>query len=243
LSPRCATLAIHRPRDYDTGDILMGEATTQPIRILIADDHALVRRGIRATLTERPQWTIVGEADNGRQAVALATTLRPDVAVLDMTMPQLNGLDATRQILAINRSVRILILTVHDSESLIREVFKAGARGYLLKSDAGADLVAAVQALLAGRYFFTSSVAEKVVEGYLRGDAAVVEPAQGALTPRERQILQLLAEGQSNKEIAKTLSISVKTAETHRGNIMRKMEFTSLPDLVRYAIKNGMTAP
>src|SRR5258706_9236507 len=117
----------------------MGDAPTQPIRILIADDHALVRRGIRATLAERPHWSIVGEADNGRQAVALATTLRPDVAVLDMTMPQLNGLDAAREILSGNRNVRILILTVHDSESLIREVFKAGARGYLLKSDAGAD--------------------------------------------------------------------------------------------------------
>ena len=210
-------------------------------RILIADDHALVRRGICATLADEPAWRVVGEAENGQQAVELAASLRPDVAVLDVTMPTLNGLDATRAILAANPEVRVLILTVHESEQLIREVFRAGARGYMLKSDAGADLVAAVTALIRGRMYFTSKIGQLVLQGYLRDGSLQQQSASaGPLSPRERQILQLLAEGNANKDIARLLQISVKTAETHRGNIMRRMGFASLSDLVRYAIKNGM---
>ena len=215
----------------------------KPARILIADDHALVRRGIAATLADNPRWALVAEAVDGRQAVELAAELKPDVCILDMTMPGLNGLDAARAILTADPATRVLILTVHESEQLIREVFKLGARGYLLKSDAGHDLIAAIETLLADRLYFTSRVARVVLEGYLRSDGPTEREANGTLSPREREIVQLLAEGKTNKEIARALSISVKTAETHRGNIMRKMEFGSLSDLVRYAIKNGMIQP
>ena len=213
-------------------------------RILIADDHALVRRGVAATLTEHPGWTVVAEAADGREALEMAGRLRPDVAVLDMTMPSMNGIDAARAILAASPETRILIVTVHESEQLIREVFRTGARGYLLKSDAGSELVAAVDALLRNRMYFTSKVAAVVMESFLRdGEYAEQRATTGPLSPREREIVQLLAEGRSNKDIARALQISVKTAETHRSNIMRKMHFGSLSDLVRYAIKNGMVQP
>ena len=205
-------------------------------RIVIADDHELVRRGLAATLLEVRGWTVVAEAANGRQAVEQVSAHKPDIAILDLTMPELNGLDATRQILAVLPATGVLILTAHESEQLIREVLSAGARGYVLKSDAGRNLVSAVEALLDGRPFFTSKVAALVLEGYLRGpDLADGIPT---LSTREREIVQLLAEGRSNKEVARVLSISVKTAETHRSNIMRKMQFTSLSDLVRYAVRN-----
>ena len=216
----------------------------QPARILIADDHALVRRGIHATLDEDPRWQVVAEAEDGRAAVELAARLKPDVVVLDVTMPGLNGLDAARAILAADPAVRVLILTVHESEQLVHEVFRAGARGYLLKSDAGTELVAAVEALLAGRLHFTSKVGRLVLEGFLgEGPERRVGSASTPLSAREREVLQMLAEGQSNKDIARQLDISVKTAETHRANIMRKMEFESLSDLVRYAIKNRIIPP
>lgn len=211
------------------------------VRILIADDHELIRKGIASTLEEVPGWTIVGQAENGRQAVELAANLRPDVVILDMTMPELNGLEATRQILANRTGERVLILTAHESEQLVREVLNAGAQGYVLKSDAGRALVTAVEALMDGRPFFTSRVARIVLDGFLRSPEGVPssEPAQ-TLSPREREIVQLLAEGKSNKEVARALGITVKTAETHRGNIMRKMEFASLSDLIRYAIRNNI---
>ena len=212
------------------------------IRILIADDHELFRRGLAAELTQVAGWQVVGEAANGRDAVALAAELKPDLVVLDLTMPELNGLDAARQILGADPSLKVLILTAHESEQLVREVLSAGAQGYVLKSDAGRILVAALQALLAGGPFFTSNVARMVLEGYLRSES----PDTGAaavLSAREREIVQLLAEGNSNKDIANVLKISVKTAETHRSNIMRKMEFASLPELVRYAIRNKIIDP
>jgi DNA-binding NarL/FixJ family response regulator len=211
------------------------------VRILIADDHELIRKGIVSTLEEVPGWTVVGQAENGRQAVELAQSLHPDIAILDMTMPELNGLEATRQILASRTGERVLILTAHESEQLVREVLNAGAQGYVLKSDAGRALVRAVEALMDGRPFFTSKVARIVLDGFLRSPegAPGSDPAQ-TLSPREREIVQLLAEGKSNKEVARALGITVKTAETHRSNIMRKMEFTSLSDLIRYAIRNNI---
>ena len=211
------------------------------VRILIADDHELIRKGIAATLEEVPGWSVVAQAENGRQAVDLAQSLRPDIVVLDMTMPELNGLEATRQILSNRTGERVLILTAHESEQLVREVLNAGAQGYVLKSDAGRALVSAVEALLDGRPFFTSKVARIVLDGFLRSpDGAPTGDAAQTLSPREREIVQLLAEGKSNKEVARALGITVKTAETHRSNIMRKMQFASLSDLIRYAIRNNI---
>jgi len=208
------------------------------VRILIADDHELIRRGLVSALADRTDWSIVAEACNGRQACELAARLTPDIAVLDLTMPELNGLDATREIRVRAPKTRILIVTAHESEQLIREVLDAGAMGYVLKSDAGQVLVQAVEALLDERPYFTSKIARLVLDGYLRSGEDSGAPAAGALSARERHIVQLLAEGNNNKEVARTLQLSVKTVETHRSNIMRKMEFSSLPDLVRYAIRN-----
>jgi DNA-binding NarL/FixJ family response regulator len=208
------------------------------VRILIADDHELIRRGLVSALSDRPEWTIVAEAADGRQACELAARLTPDIAVLDLTMPELNGLDVTRQIRASTPKTRILIVTAHESEQLIRDVLDAGAMGYVLKSDAGRVLVQAIEALLDERPFFTSKVARFVLEGYLRSGEDSVTQSAVALSPRERHIVQLLAEGNNNKEVARALQLSVKTVETHRSNIMRKMEFGSLADLVRYAIRN-----
>ena len=213
------------------------------IRILIADDHELIRRGLVSALSDRPDWSIVAEAADGRQACELAARLTPEIAVLDLTMPELNGLDATREIRASSPKTRILIVTAHESEQLIRDVLDAGAMGYVLKSDAGRVLVQAIEALLDERPFFTSKVARVVLEGYLRSGEESVTQTAVALSPRERHIVQLLAEGNNNKEVARTLQLSVKTVETHRSNIMRKMEFGSLADLVRYAIRNKIVDP
>jgi DNA-binding NarL/FixJ family response regulator len=213
-----------------------------PARILIADDHELLRRGLVAELSQVPGWVVVAEVANGRAAVASAAELKPDLVVLDLTMPELNGLEAARRILSADPGTRILILTAHESEQLVREVLSVGARGYVLKSDAGRILVVALQALLEGGSFFTSSVARMVMDGYLRNEANDASTAQ-TLSGREREIVQLLAEGNSNKDVARALNISVKTAETHRSNIMRKLSLGSLPELVRYAIRNNIIEP
>jgi len=214
------------------------------VRILIADDHELLRRGLVATLGEMADWSVVGQAANGREAVALATQLQPEVVVLDITMPELNGLEATRQILDAAPETRVLILSVHESEQVVREVLAAGAQGYLLKSDAGRELVTAVQALLNNKPYFTSRVAQMVLQGFLN---APMSPGGGhetsRLSPREREIVQLLAEGKTTKEVAALLGISTKTAETHRANVMRRLGFRSVVELVRYAIRNGIIEP
>jgi DNA-binding NarL/FixJ family response regulator len=213
-------------------------------RLILADDHELLRRGLRVTLAAVDRWKIVGEAGTGREAVELASKLDPDLAILDITMPDLNGLDATRQIVAANSRIKILILTMHESEQVVREVLAAGAQGYLLKSDAGRSLVQAVEALLDNQPHFTSKVARLVLQGYLEGHRETSQTKDApALSMREREIVQLLAEGKSNKEVAEVLGISVKTAETHRTNIMRKLDFHSITDLVRYAIRNKMVEP
>lgn len=213
------------------------------VRIVIADDHEIVRKGIAAQISQRPNWEVIAEATNGRDAVTVALRMKPDLIVLDLSMPELNGLAAASQILAAWPEARILMLTVHESEQLVREVLAAGARGYVLKSDAGRILMAALDALLEGGTFFTPKVGKMVLDGYLRNPAGSEEPGAGALSPREREIVQLLAEGKSNKEVATALGISVKTAETHRSNIMRKGGFGSLADLVRYAIRNRIIEP
>jgi DNA-binding NarL/FixJ family response regulator len=213
------------------------------LKILVADDHEIVRHGLCALLRGQPDWEICGEASDGREAVEKALALSPDVMVLDIGMPNLNGLEATRQILKANPHARILILTLHDSDQLVQEVLDAGARGFLLKSDAARDLVAAVEAVRRDKIYFTPKVSSMVLNGYLRRTdtkAHAETPTRSRLTPREREIVQLLAEGKSSKEVAVVLGLSVKTAETHRSNIMRKLDLHSVSDLVLYAVRNNI---
>lgn len=214
----------------------------KPLQILIADDHEVVRHGLRALLQNHPGWQVCGEATNGREAVDKALALRPDVVVLDIGMPNLNGLDAARDIVKADPQIAILILTIDESEQVMREVLNAGARGFVLKSDAARDLVAAVEALQHHRTFFTSKVAEMVLDGYLRGGdpSPRTEVVPDRLTRREREVVQLLAEGKTTKEVATHLGMSVKTAETHRSNIMRKLDFHSVSQLVVYAVRNNI---
>lgn len=214
-------------------------------RIVIADDHELVRQGLRRVLAEHGQWDIVGEATDGRAAVDLARKEHPDVVILDYSMPGLNGLEATRQIRAELPRTEVLLLTMHDAEVLVREVLAAGAKGFILKTDAGRVLIQAVETLLQHQPFFTPQVSALVLSGYLR--TASGEPAGdevgATLTAREREVLQLIAEGRSTKEVAEGLGMSTKTAETHRANLMRKLGLRSLAELVRYAIRNKVIEP
>lgn len=214
----------------------------ESVRLLVADDHAVVRTGIKSLLEEQPGWKVVAEACDGREAVEKAKQIKPAVAILDITMPGLNGLEATRQIVENVPRTQVLILTVHDSEVLAQQVLQAGARGYLLKSDVGRDLITAVDALLRNRTYLTSTVSRLIMDGYLgKGPRPGEENGMGGslrLTSRDREIIQLLAEGKSSKEVASVLNISVKTAETHRANLMRKLDCHSVVELVRYAVRN-----
>jgi DNA-binding NarL/FixJ family response regulator len=214
------------------------------LRILLADDHDIVRRGLKELLQERPGWTVCAEASNGREAVELAAEHRPQVAVLDLSMPELNGLEATRRIRQATPETEVLVFTMHDSEELVRNVLAAGARGYLLKSDAALQLVPAVESLAQRKPFFAGRISEVLLEGFLnpeRHDGS--RDSAERLTSREREIVQLLAEGNSNKEIARSLDLSIKTVETHRAAVMRKLDLHSLADLVRFAIRNQIVSP
>jgi DNA-binding NarL/FixJ family response regulator len=203
-------------------------------RILIADDHDVVRSGVRAILEAQEGWEVVGEAADGKEAVDKALATRPDVVVLDYGLPVMNGIEATRQIRARVAGAEVLLFTMHDTASLVREVLEAGARGFLLKSDARRFLIAAVESLAAHKPFFTSQVSETLLETYLAKGAA----ADCVLTAREKSVVQLIAEGQSNKKIADILSISLKTVETHRASAMRKLNLDTTAALIRYAIRN-----
>ena len=209
-----------------------------PVRILIADDHQVVRTGLRALLESKSGWQVCAEAANGREAVEKAGQLKPDVAVLDIGMPLLNGVEATRQIRKLSPQTEVLILTMHDSEVLVQEVLEAGAHGYILKDDADRNLVAAVDALRRHKPYLSSRVSEAAASAVGSEGSSFGRSSRSRLTPREREILQLLAEGKSNKEVADLLGISVKTAETHRANIMLKLDFHSITELVRYAVRN-----
>jgi DNA-binding NarL/FixJ family response regulator len=214
------------------------------LRILLADDHDIVRRGMRELLEEQVGWSVCAEAGNGRVAVELALAHRPQVCVLDLSMPELNGLEATRRIKEALPETEILIFSMHESEELIRDVLAAGARGYLLKSDASRQLVPAVETLARHQPFFSGRVSEVVLGGFLKPEPVKTGSTAGErLTSREREVVQLLAEGQSNKQIATKLDLSVKTVETHRTSAMRKLGLKSLPDLVRFAIRNQMVQP
>jgi DNA-binding NarL/FixJ family response regulator len=211
------------------------------LRILIADDHEVVRRGLCTLLQSHEGWEVCGEAKDGRETVEKAKQVKPDVVILDVGMPNLNGLAATRQLLQQNPQQKVIVLTITDSDQVIREALDAGARGFVLKSDAARDLISAVEALQANRMFFTPRVNDMKLAGFLdkgqngsNGDSS----KSPTLTPREREVIQLLAEGKSSKEVACLLSLSTKTAETHRSNIMRKLDIHSIRDLVVYAVKN-----
>jgi DNA-binding NarL/FixJ family response regulator len=213
------------------------------VRILLADDHDVVRRGLRWLLEAQPGWQVVAEARTGREAVALAAEWRPDIAIIDLAMPELNGLEATRRIRKELPGTEVLVFTAHQAERLMREALLAGARGFLLKSDAGERLVAAVASLAGHRPFFSAQVSEVLLDAFVRGSASPSTLESEVLTAREREIVQLLAEGRGNREIGEALGISAKTVETHRAAIMRKLGIGSLAGLVRYAVRNQLVEP
>jgi DNA-binding NarL/FixJ family response regulator len=211
------------------------------LSILIADDHALIRRGMRTLLESQPNWQVCGEAQNGREALEEARRLKPDLAVLDITMPELNGLEAIARLRKEVPETRVLVLTMHDDKELIQAAVKAGAHGYLLKSDSERDLIVAVDRLAHHKGFFPQSASDTVRNDFRGAHRATSsQRLRGLLTNREREVLQLLAEGRSNKEVAGRLGISTRTAETHRAGIMRKLACCSIADLVRYAIRKRM---
>jgi len=205
-------------------------------RILIADDHDVVRSGVRTILEGHEGWQVVGEARDGKDALDQALATRPDIVVLDYGLPMMNGVEATRQIRARVPGVEVLIFTMHDTATLVREVLEAGARGFLLKSDARRFLVAAVESLAAHNPFFTGKVSQALLETYLAKGAA----ADSVLTAREKSVVQLIAEGQTNRKIAGVLSISLKTVETHRASAMHKLNLDTTAALIRYAIRNKL---
>ena len=209
------------------------------LRILLADDHKVVRQGTRALLSTVPEWEIVGEADNGRDAVSLTSELKPDIVILDIGMPELNGLDATRQIKKKLPETEVLIFTGQETEELVHDVFDSGARSYIMKTDAADHLIDALKALSEHKHFFTSRISEIVFARYIQGKKTVEgAPEKSRITDREREIVQLLAEGKSSKEIATILGISVRTVETHRSAIMKKLGLKSFSELIRYAVRN-----
>jgi DNA-binding NarL/FixJ family response regulator len=210
------------------------------LRILIADDHDLLRRGVKELLQSHAGWEVCGEAHTGREAVAQAEQLKPDIAILDISMPDLNGVDAAKKIRKASPGTEVLILSVHYSDQLIRDILEAGVRGYIVKSDSDRDLIIAVEALANHKPFFTPRATEVMLTNFNEGRARpeISEPIRERLTAREREIVQLLAEGKSSKEVASCLCISVKTAETHRANVMRKLQLHAVSELVRYAVRN-----
>ena len=219
--------------------------TTPPLRILIADDHDVVRQGTCAVIERVPGWEVCGIASTGREAVAKATELQPDIVVMDMTMPELNGLDAAIQIKRRLPKTEIIIFSGHATEQLIREAFEAGVKSFINKAEAHTYLVEAIESLSRHKPFFTDDVSEVLFSNILNraeGNRDATEPGQ-RVSPREREIIQLLAEGKSNKEVAEALGISVRTAETHRASILRKLNLDSVADLVRYAIRNKIIEP
>ncbi len=214
----------------------------KPVRILIADDHDVVREGLKTILAARADFEVCGEAATGREAVAQAKELKPDVVVLDFSMPELNGFEATRQIRQALPGTEVLILTMHDSETLAREVLAAGARGFLLKTHAKRQLAAAVDALAQHQPFFTGNLSAQMLDTFLHPEKhpARTGAPHDRLTPREREIVQLIAEGRTSKDIARQLGLSVKTADAHRANVMRKLDLHSVSELVVYAVRNHM---
>ena len=209
---------------------------TRKIRVLLADDHTVVRQGFRLILAAQPDMEILGEAGNGREAVEMAERLEPDIVVMDVAMPELNGIEATRRLAKSAPRVRVLALSMHKDSVYVREILRSGARGYLLKDAVDSDLLAAVRAVAAGQGYLSPGVSEAVLSDYRRH---VTDPLD-LLSSREREVLQMIAEGKTNKEIASTLSLSVYTVDAHRGRIMEKLNLHSMGELVRFAMRNGL---
>ena len=210
-------------------------------RILLADDHKILREGIRALLESQPGLTVVGEADNGRTAVAMAKELMPDVVVLDIGMPELNGVEAARRMIHENPRLRIIALSMHSDRRFVSEMLKAGASAYLLKDGAFEELVEAIGAVIAGNVYLSPGIAGVVVDDYVSQIGDPVRTAFGVLSSREREVLQLMSEGLATKQIASSLRVSVKTVETHRRQIMEKLDLHSVAELTKYAIREGLT--
>lgn len=212
----------------------------RPLRIMIADDHHIIRTGIKAILETRSEWKICAEADDGDTAVVLALSHLPDIAILDYSLPILNGIEAARKIRDTNPAIQVLMYTMHGDEMLIRDALKIGVRGYLLKSEEDTELVAAVEALGNGKTYFSHRVTQCLLDDFLDGEKAV---ASQTLTSREREVVQLVAEGETNKNIAARWGVSVKTVDTHRTSAMKKLKLRSAVDLTRFAIRNRMIEP
>jgi len=213
------------------------------IRILLADDHQLMRSGVRLMLEREADLSVVGEASDGREAVSMAKTLKPEVVVMDIGMPNLNGIEAAHQMTQENPQLAIVMVSMHSDESYVLRALKAGARGYLLKDSAEADLIKAVHAVGSGKSFFSPVVSKMLLDDYVRKlKRSDTEDAYDLLTPREREILQLIAEGKSNKDIANLLDLSVYTVESHRSNLMEKLNLRGLPELILYAVRKGIIA-
>lgn len=211
------------------------------IRIVLADDHTIIRSGLKLLLEQQPNFKVVAEAEDGRQAVELAAKHHPDVVIADIGMPLLNGIEATRQIVAHEPHPDVVILSMHSDESYVLRALKAGARAYILKNSAEADLIRAVCAVSEGKSFFSPAIGKMLLEDYVRRvKEKEVEDSYDLLTPREREILQLLAEGKTNKDVANLLNLSLYTVETHRGNILAKLNLHSVPELILYAVRRGI---
>ena len=211
------------------------------IRVLLADDHKLIRAGLRLVVDQQPDLSVVGEADDGRQAVELAKSLKPNVVVMDIGMPNLNGIEAARQIGEMDPSAAVVMLSMHSDESYVLRALSAGARAYLLKDSATTDLVQAIHAVAEGKSFFSPAVSKVLLQDYMRKlRRSGAEDSYDLLSPREREVLQLVAEGKSNKEVASLLNLSVYTVETHRAKIMQKLNLKGVPELILYAVRKGI---
>lgn len=214
-----------------------------PIRVLLADDHTLIRAGLRMVVSSQPDFIVVGEANHGREAVALAEQLRPDVVVMDVGMPSLNGIEACRRVHDSLPQTQVIMLSMHSDEGYVLRALKAGAKGYLLKDSAEADLASAIRAVSAGKSFFSPAVSKVLLEDYMRKlERAGAEDSFELLSPREREVLQLVAEGKSSKEVANLLELSVYTVETHRAKVMQKLKLHNIPELILYAVRKGIVS-
>jgi two-component system response regulator NreC len=215
----------------------------KPVRVLLADDHTLIRAGLRMVVAAQPDFTVVGEASDGREAVALAEQLKPEVVVMDIGMPSLNGIEACRQVHELLPQTQIVMLSMHSDEGYVLRALRAGAKAYLLKDSAEADLANAIRAVVAGKSFFSPAVGKVLLEDYMRKlERTGGEDSFDLLSPREREVMQLVAEGKSSKEIANLLSLSVYTVETHRAKVMQKLNLHNIPELILYAVRKGLIA-